>query len=275
MTKQSVFISVSHSLKEPWLGIFRDGSAVTWLESELPLGFELAHFHGLKLSKFWNSWDSTHERIRWKNRWVAAPLRWFDLLVGLLFLNHIPSTKISTQLKTEHLSVEVNCKDLYQFLRWKDLAILEYFVYRTDANFLFMTTNNSYINFTKLQSLIQSLPLNSLYGGVIPYKGATFAAGNNRILSRDVAIKMLNKRWYFSAGYIEDVAMGALARRLGIEFQGLKSLILESPQHLDETSDDELLSNFHFRVKSGSLSSRNDVQIMLKLHERLLALEAL
>jgi len=275
MTNQRVLISVVHSLKEPWLSIFRDGSAVTWIKSELPLGFEIVHFHGLKLSKFWTYWDSTHEKIRWKNRWVAAPLRWFDLILGFPFLNSVPSLETSTELSTFHLSLQVNCKDVYQFLRWKDLAVLDYFVNQDTADYLFMTTNNSYVNFSKLGSVIKTLPQHSLYGGVKAYDGATFAAGNNRILSRDVAIAILKHRRSFSAGYIEDVAMGALAKKLGIKFHELQSLVVESIDQLNDATDTELLSNFHFRVKSGSLSSRNDVEIMLNLHKRLLVLEAL
>jgi hypothetical protein len=275
MKQGEVMVSVSHSLKEPWLSIFRDGSEATWIRQELPSNFELVHFHGLQLSKFWNSWDSIHERIRWKNRWVATPLRWFDLFLGFPFLRYIPSTHPSTQLKTKHLSVEVNVKDIYQFLRWKDLAVLDYFINCSEANYLFMTTNNSYVNFTKLESVIKNLPSTNLYGGVIAYEGANFAAGNNRILSRDVATRMVHHRSSFSAGYIEDVAMGALASRLGIEFHELKSLIFESLPELEAKSDNELKANFHFRLKSGSLTSRNDVEIMLRLHQRLLSLGAL
>ena len=143
------------------------------------------------------------------------------------------------------------------------------------ADYLFMTTNNSYVNFNKLESTIKTLPQHLLYGGVKAYDGATFAAGNNRILSRDVAIAILKHRRSFSAGYIEDVAMGVLAKKLGFKFQELQSLVVGSIDQLNTTTDIELLSNFHFRVKSGSLSSRNDVEIMLNLHKRLLALEAL
>ncbi len=275
MTKQKVLISVAHSLKEPWFSIFRDGSAVTWIETELPHGFDLVHFHGLKLSRFWTSWDSWHEKIRWTNRWVAAPLRWFDLLLGFPFLNYIPPVDTSSELTTKNLSLRVKCKDVYQFLRWKDLAVLEYFVNQTSADYLFMTTNNSYVNFNKLNSLIETLPSLSFYGGVKAYEGATFAAGNNRILSRDVAIAILKNRRSFSSGYIEDVAMGVLATKLGFKFQELRSLVVGSLAQLDETSDNDLSSNFHFRVKSGSITSRNDVEIMLKLHKRLLVLEAL
>ena len=43
---------------------------------------------------------------------------------------------------------------------------------------------------------------------------------------------------------------------------------------LDALSDDDLLANFHFRLKSGSGSNRQDVALMHRLHERVCALEA-
>jgi hypothetical protein len=269
MASKQILISVNHSLKEPWVSIFREGSQATWLQTPLPSEFKLIHFHGLKLSNFWNIWDAIHEKIRWKNRWVAAPLRWFDELVAFPFLSIIPSVKPSCAIENTDLCFEISCKDTYQFLRWKDLAILQYFVHNTSADYIYMTTNNSYLNFVELSHLMNSLPPNSFYGGVAPYEGANFAAGNSRFLSRDVAELILRNRRGFSAGEIEDVALGKIVTSLGYSFQPLKSLVLQSLQDLDSKSDQELLDNFHFRVKSGPLTLRNDVLIMRKLHSRL------
>lgn len=275
MTSEKVLISVAHSLKEPWLTIFREGSQVTWLTTSMPIEFQLIHFHGSRLSVFWDKWDALHEKIRWKNRWVAAPLRWFDQVVAFPFLCIIPSMTPSKAFDIPDLCFEVNCKDTYQFLRWKDLAILDYFVNRTSADYLFMTTNNSYVNFDELSRLVQLLPSDSFYGGVVAYEGAKFAAGNNRFLSRDVAEAILESKWRFPAGDIEDVAMGKIVSKLGFSFTPLRSLVLQSLHDLDVSSDEELLSNFHFRVKSGSSTSRNDVSIMVKLHSRLNELRSL
>ncbi len=275
MANKQLLISVVHSLKEPWLTIFREGSQATWLQTPVPSDFELIHFHGLELSNFWNRWDALHEKIRWRNRWVAAPLRWFDQLVAFPFLNFIPDVRPSSALENTDSCFEINCKDTYQFLRWKDLAILKFFVHNTSADYIFMTTNNSYINFVELSHMVNSFPPDSFYGGVVPYEGANFAAGNNRFLSRDVAESILRNRRAFAAGDIEDVALGKIATSLGFSFRPLKSLVLQSLQDLDSVSDEELLDNFHFRVKSGPLTSRKDVSIMLKLHSRLQELRAL
>lgn len=274
MTTPKAFIAVQHRLKEPWLSIFQEGSQVTWNSLKLPAGFGIAHFHGEQLSKFWENWDLVHEKIRWKNRWVAVPLRWLDMILGFFFLDKIPQSRASTQLRISQTVLEVQCRDTYQFLRWKDLAILRYFIEHTEADYIFMTTNNSYIDFDTLATLIESLPKNNLYAGVKPYEGATFAAGNNRLLSRDVAEAILRHRRKFSAGYIEDVAMGRLAAKLGLKFQELNSVVIGSFAELQATNDSVLISNYHFRVKSGSLNSRNDVKLMLALHKRMLDLKS-
>jgi len=83
----------------------------------------------------------------------------------------------------------------------------------------------------------------------------------------------LKNRRSFSSGYIEDVAMGRLATKLGVNFQELGSLVLGTLQELQATNDATLMANYHFRVKSGSLNSRNDVEIMLALHNRIRAIK--
>ena len=77
----------------------------------------------------------------------------------------------------------------------------------------------------------------------------------------------------FSLGLIEDSAMGKLVKSLHLVFTPLPCLIVDSVEGLAQFSDLELKEHFHFRVKSGSMTSRNDVQIMSRLHERLVNLE--
>ena len=68
--------------------------------------------------------------------------------------------------------------------------------------------------------------------------------------------------------------MGRLAAKLGLKFQELNSVVIGSVAELQATDDSVLISNYHFRVKSGSLNSRNDVKIMLALHKRMLDLKS-
>ena len=269
MQDKKVLIVVGHALREPWTTIFNSGSAKTWLLNELPKNFELVHFHGSQLKRLGSTWDSFHEYLRWKNRWFATALAWLDLFIGLPLVFFTPKIRASEKLKTSYPAFEVRFPDSYQFLRWKSMAILKYFIERTTCDYMFLTTNNSYINFKSLARLVTDFPANSFYGGAKAYDGAEFAAGNNRLITRDVAIKFLRNRRKFSLGRIEDAAMGELALKLNIPYVPLPSLVLESLEILEKTPDRELIEHFHFRVKSGTIKNRNDVIIMTHLHERL------
>lgn len=272
MGEKTVFIAVGHALREPWITIFRSGSEKTWLTSTMPKEFELVHFHGLPLKTLGSFWDRLHEHLRWKNRWFAAPLAWMDTLVGYPILLFIPKIRLSLKLQTTLPAFEVCFPDSYQFLRWKGLAILKYFLEQTQSDYLFITTNNSYVNFNNLKKLVSELPLTEFYGGAKAYDGAEFAAGNSRLISRDVAQLIIKNRGDFSLGLIEDSAMGKLIKSLNLEFTPLPTLIIETTERLPQISDQELKQHFHFRVKSGLMTSRNDVQIMTSLHERLVKL---
>jgi hypothetical protein len=272
MPEKTILVSVVHALQEPWTTIFRIGSETTWLNSNIPDEFHLVHFHGLPLKKFGALWDRMHERIRWKNRWCAAPLAWMDTLIGYSLLSFIPKIRASSKLHSTFPVFEVCFPDTYQFLRWKDLAVLKYFLEQTNCDYIYMTTNNSYLNFDNLKRLVDGLPLVTFYGGTKAYDGAEFAAGNSRLISRDVAQLIVKNRRDFSLGLIEDSAMGKLVKSLNIVFVPLPSLIVESLESLMQISDSELKHHFHFRVKSGALNSRNDVQIMTSLHQKLVEL---
>jgi hypothetical protein len=170
---------------------------------------------------------------------------------------------------------EVRFPDSYQFLRWKDLAVLKYFLEQTSCEYVYIITNNSYLNFNNLKKLVRDTPQTEFYGGTKAYEGAEFAAGNSRLISRDVAQLIVKNKGKFSLGLIEDAAMGKLVKSLNLVFTPLPSLIVNSVEGLAQFSDFELKEHFHFRVKSGSMTSRNDVQIMSKLHERLVNLEVM
>jgi hypothetical protein len=117
--------------------------------------------------------------------------------------------------------------------------------------------------------MISALPKAGLYAGVKAYEGANFAAGNNRLISRDVAIAILKNRIYFDCGMIEDAAMGRLVNRLGFPFRQLPSLNITTLGQLESSQDSIFENHFHIRVKSGSFLQRNDVEIMKQVHSRI------
>jgi hypothetical protein len=196
------------------------------------------------------------------------PLRKFDQILGFPLRNHIPKQTISRRLKLTHPVIEINFIDIYSTMKWKDLAILEYFYKHSSSNYLFMTTTSSYVRPAKLIEKLTELPKNELYAGAVAYSGADFAAGNNRLLSRDVVKRILEMRRWLDCGVIEDVALGNLCRILGFSLIELPKINISSLEELNQISDIDLESNFHFRLKSGTIGKRNDTQLMIELHKR-------
>jgi hypothetical protein len=270
MNNPKVLVALFHGLYEPWLSILNQGQAKTWLDLDRPSEIQVVHFHSTKLGALGWKFDRLHEFLRWKNKWFAYVLQIFDRLVGFPLMFYVPSYSRSEKLDTTDLAVHIHFPDSYQFMRWKDLSVLKYFVTETNADFIFMSTTSSYLLPHKLLEVIQAFPMNKVYAGVDPYNGANFAAGNNRLISRDVANLILKHRIRFDPGVIEDRAMGEMLTRMKIEFKPLPSLHVTSEDELDGTPNSKLMSHFHIRVKSGAFHKRNDVSLMRAVHRRVL-----
>lgn len=270
MNNPKVLVALFHGLYEPWLSILNQGQAKTWLELTRPSEMQVVHFHSTKLGALGWKFDRLHEFLRWKNKWFAYVLQIFDRLVGFPLMFYVPSYSRSEKLDTTDLAVHIHFPDSYQFMRWKDLSVLKYFVTETNADFIFMSTTSSYLIPHKLLEVIQTFPKNKVYAGVNPYDGANFAAGNNRLISRDVANLILKHRIRFDPGVIEDRAMGEMLTKMKIEFKPLPSLHVTSEDELDGISNSKLMGHFHIRVKSGVFLKRNDVSLMQAVHRRVL-----
>jgi hypothetical protein len=166
-------------------------------------------------------------------------------------------------------SIHIHFPDAYLTYRWKGLAMIEYVLDNYDFDYLFITTTSSYIRPDKLMQVASTLPRENLFAGAKAYKGADFIAGSNRFISRDVLERLLKMKFPYKPIYIEDVSLSKSITDLGVEMQFLPHLDIDSVAQLDKFSDDYLLGHFHFRLKSGPMNKRNDVEIMSKLHQRL------
>ena len=63
--------------------------------------------------------------------------------------------------------------------------------------------------------------------------------------------------------------MGNLVRKQGFAIVELKSLDIASMRELESLTRKQLEETIHYRVKSGTLKNRNDIQIMSALHLKL------
>lgn len=264
-----ILVVVSHGYYPPWIDIALRGQNETWLVSEIPSNFDILHYHGSPLSKIGMLLDRAHERIRWSNRFGYALLRIFDYVVTFPFLAIIPSASISKLLFLNHKTIHVKWPDSYLTFRWKAKGMFRYVLENFDFDFLFMTTSSSYIRLEELSRVLSKQSPNRFLGGASVYSGAEFAAGSNRVLSRDLVKTLLRNPFDYLPFPIEDLSMSKSLLKKGIDLVRLPHLNINSLDNLEQLSDSELLNNYHFRLKSGSLENRNDVEIMKSLHERL------
>lgn len=270
MKSPKILLLVGHGLYQPWIDILHEGQRKTWLNWTLPEGMQVIHSHGTPVKKFGQLIDKFHEKCRWTNRWTALGLEYLDRGLAFPFKNFIPRVSNSELLVIEQESIHVHIPDTYFTQAWQNLAIFNHFLNKTDADFLFSTTTSSLIKPKSLQLAVKKFDLSlPVYAGVIPYEGARFAAGNNRLLSRKAIELIMKNRNQLNFGKIEDLGIGNLLSTLGVPLVGMPSLHISSFSELDDAErSGRIESNFHIRVKSGPLQKRNDVALMKEIFLR-------
>ena len=80
---------------------------------------------------------------------------------------------------------------------------------------------------------------------------------------------LLENKRHMPVHVMDDIAFGSAFKQLGIKPVSLDSVNIDSLEKLNSYNDNNLSRYFHFRLKSGDLKGRNDVQIMDKLINRI------
>ncbi len=267
--KVKVACAIGHGLYEPWLSILREGQLSTWLALEMPENFQVIHFHGTPISRIGQWFDRCHERLRWRNKYVAKLLSVFDNIILLPLLSYVPKYEKSKHLKDFNNAIHIRFPDSYLTYRWKFLSLLKYFIEKTDSDFLLITSSASYIQPNLALRFIGAIPNATTYVGAEPYEGSGFISGSNRIISRNIAIQVLETRKKWRPGIIEDVELSRLIVANGNHLQSFPIANIDSLEALSQASNQYIRDNYHFRLKSYVGKNRDDVRIMQALHSRL------
>ena len=266
---KTLLCAVSHGLYSPWLEILKNGQEKTWLNDPIPKNLEVLHYHGTPVGTFLQVLDRAHEKIRWSNRHLHRAQALVDNFFLFPWSGYIPRSEVSELLIAKPKTIHIRFQDTYLTYRWKFLGLIKYFIEQTSHDFLFTTTTASYINLQVLSGKVEELNSESLYYGGKAYDGAEFISGAHRIISRDVAFRILSMKGLWPAGTIEDVALGKLLAKSGIEPSFIPLNNISTLEELDSKSDEFLRENYHFRLKAGLNTQRGDVKIMMALHDRL------
>ncbi len=266
-------VGVMHVTKEPWLSIAKNGQLPTWENSPYK-NFSFIYFFGLanRITLFI---DSLIESLRWnKGRYASYGISYFLMLTLRPWLNALPKSKLvdENQSKISAPALRVRVPELTSTMRWKKLAFLEYFLNETNAEYALITTSSSVIHFEPIVDFVRKLgdPSQPLYAGrVCQAHDCEFTSGAFTVLNRKSARLLLESRTYLPVHVMDDVAFGTGFKRLGITPQNLPSLDFDSSSKLLKTPTEELFKVAHFRLKSGPLSSRGDINIMRELLSRI------
>jgi hypothetical protein len=252
---------------EPWKSIYEQGQLPTWIKS-CPPNVEIVNVYGDTPNKIVRALDRTHEKFRWSSALQGPNLALDRYLTQFLRKKTMPEWIKKNGERTTDLHVKV--ASMHLTLPIVELVLFKYFLHSSKADFLYMSNSSSYIRLSELVGLIHTFPVSKLYGGTkVTFGGIQFMSGANRILSRDLVEKLVSDFSLWDFSYIEDVSMGKLISGEDINFASIPSLQFQTKEQIDCTDIGELKKNVHFRLKSGSLDSRNDTELMHYLHKRL------
>ena len=266
---ERTLIVIGQVLGSPYLDITAHGQFETWIPEAENLGFRIRHSHGIPPKGVWSSLDRLHEWHRWHGVGRRLIPR-LDNTVGRPFRRYIPRANTGPFLSPTSVAWQQRLLDLYACQRWKVIGTMRKAL-EEEFDYLYLTTASSYVNPRALAKLLRELQLTGVYAGtkmVDAGSGQVFASGANRILSRDVVERVVNRRVNYENDVMEDVGLGRLVGRLGISLIPLGSLNVSSLRQVDRLTQRDLTEIHHFRVKSQVGAHRMDVPLMHRLHER-------
>jgi len=267
------FVGVMHVNRDPWLSIVREGQIPSW-SSEKYKNFEVTYFHGIS-SRISVRIDSLIENLRWNQGRNASYFISYVLMVVLApWRNSLPKAYSSDESQSgiTERSLLIKIPEMTSTMRWKKLAFLNHYLKNSRAEFVIITNSSSILNFQPIADFVnlncdEKLPF---YAGHIHhgYDGL-FVSGSFTLINRRAAELLVKERSKIPVHVMDDIAFGTGFEKLGVVPINFKSVIIDSEKKLDDYSKKELIESGHFRLKSGSLASRNDVSIAKKLLERM------
>lgn len=258
----NVAITVASTLAEPWISLRHLGQERTWLATcELPV----FHIVGRPLGPVGSAIDSLHERSR-------------QHLIGRFAQRGLSRATIAHRrqpprtLRT-HEGFFVDLPDTWFNGGWKTIALMEAMLSENGWDFLYATTNGCYVNPWALERTLEDLPRQGTYAGTLYRdKRESWLSGYSIILSRDVAEMILANSSKWDHSVHNDLALGRLMRRVGVQPIELPHRWLTHPADVDSLSTGNLQEIYNFRCKV--ISDRKvDVEIMRALHVRVLRAE--
>ena len=262
-----IMVSIAQANTEPWLSIWKDGQAKTWMNSNDP-NVIIVNFQSKKTPWFISQIDKYSEHYRYHSRYGKL-VSYFTKIWTYFLKKDIPKCLYNKQTNV----LNVDCWSTYILSNRRNLSLFNYFL-TTECNFLFQTVTSSYLNHLNLVSILDEVNFDKHYyaGYVENNVNRKFVAGSGKVLSR-ATIELIVKNYKtYPHDNLEDIALGDFLNRFGIEPIHLPRVEIGSLEDLDKITDSELENNFLFRCKTHTYP-RTDVLVMKALHERIVKIK--
>ena len=267
------FVAVMHVNQEPWLSIVRDGQSRFW-KRESYRKFEVVYFHSV-FNKFYSIVNKKIESLRWDSGRKASYFISYALMVTLIpWRNSVPKFRESfaDESGVKSKSILVQCPEMISTMRWKKLAIIKHYLESSQAEFLIITNSSSVLNLNPIVDFVNKNGNSdsSFYAGPIHtgYDGK-FISGSFTLLNRMGAESLFKERKLIPLHVMDDIGFGTAFNKLGVAPFNYDSMLISSKEELEQLTDQEIKSAGHFRLKSGTLEKRNDVELAARLLKRM------
>ena len=268
-SKTSLIIALTQGKSEPWESIWLDGQWPTWV-SRYKDEVEIVNTSGVKMGRLWKSYDKLHEHVRYSKEYGLWQGRLDYLFIPWLSRNIPKSLELTPSLIRE---IEVQTNSSYVFGGRRLLGLIDWFLRKTNYEYMFITTTSSLINVNQLIKEIQGLEYGiPIYAGhLLGESPEKFVTGAGQLINRETAKLVVSKFREYPHQMLNDVALGCLLRNKGVIPIDIPWIWCKSVDEILELSDERLSRTMHFRCKTLS-QPRMDSEIMLMLHQKLIKL---
>jgi hypothetical protein len=257
-------VGVMHVTQEPWLSIARDGQLKSWGVQKYK-NFEVVYFHSVHRGLY-SKINRLIENLRWqRGSRVSYAISYTMMFLFYPWRSKVPNVRQSSSVESgiKQSSILVKIPEMTSTMRWKKIAILKNFLECSHADILIMTNSSSILNLAPIVDFVTQNQHDKefLYAGPIHrgYDG-DFVSGSFTILNRRSAEILFNNLNKIPLHVMDDIGFGTALNKLGIEPIEYKSVVINHPHDLDSLSDYEIRNSGHFRLKSGTLQNRKDVE---------------
>lgn len=269
-----ILIVVFHTRQEPWEEIVQKGQFKTWVPISITQGYKVSYCFGPIPNRLTKKIDFWSENFRWhKGARVSTLRNAINKVLAKPFLGYIPNTYSSSYQGAPEGVHCINLRvwDLYSTGRWKQLAIFKHFLEQSHCKYLVILTSAAYLQPELLRETLSKLDGEAIYAGPLIQKDtkAPFVSGAQVVVNRRFAEISVSNPTFFPGEKLNDLGLALAAEKMGIRPIELPTVNFSSVDHIQNASEEVIKNNYHFRLKSFKSGKRNDVELFLKLREKI------